>query len=143
MNTYTVEKVLMGRLPTGSDLITGLTELCQAEGIQAGQVSLIGALRSAKLGWWDDQNQVYHDFTVDHTTEILHGAGNISLLDGKPFVHLHLTLSHGDHPAIGGHVFEGCEVYVTEYIITALKGEPMTRHMDQATGLKLWKADSK
>ena len=141
MNTYSVKHVHMGRLPTGSDLLLGLTELCAKNDIRAGQVSLIGALLSAKLGWWDDVNKQYHTFDVDHTTEILHGAGNVSMLDGKPFVHLHLTLSHGDHPAIGGHVFEGCKVYVTEYVITALDGEPLTRHLDDATGLKLWKAD--
>ena len=41
-------------------------------------------LKKATLGAYDFEQNAYSTFTIDHTIEILHCTGNISMLEGKP-----------------------------------------------------------
>ncbi len=137
-----IQQVHVARLKAGGDLLTEIHEFCQNNGIQFGMVSIIGALKNATLGAYDFEQNAYSTFTIDHTIEILHCTGNISMLDGKPFAHLHATVSGHDGKALGGHVFEGCEIAVAECIIQQFEGPALLREEDPVTGLKLWKAES-
>lgn len=141
MQEYTVERVLVGRLPTGSDLLRGVRSLCQREGVRAAHVTILGALRQACLGWYDASAQRYERFNTTELAELLHCGGNVSLLEGEPLPHLHAVLAIRDQPTLGGHVFEGCEVFVAEYRIEVLAGPELQRLPDPTTGLQLWPAD--
>ncbi len=141
MQEYTVERVLVGRFPTGADLLRSVTALCQREGVRAANVSILGALRRACLGWFDARAQRYERFEIATLSELLHCGGNVSLLDGVPLPHLHAVLAVADRPCVGGHVFEGCEVFVAEYRIEVLAGPELQRMPDPTTGLQLWPAD--
>ncbi len=142
MRRMETAEVLMGRLPTGSDLLEGITALCRENRVLAGKITIIGALRKAKLGWYDEDAREYHTFEVPETTEILSCVGNVSVLDGRPFPHVHAVLGLRDEKVLGGHVFQGCEVFVAEYVLEVFAwGEGLERVEDPTTGLKLWPAD--
>jgi predicted DNA-binding protein with PD1-like motif len=76
--------------------------------------------------------------TVNEHVEILSGQGNVSLKDGKPFVHLHLVLGRSDGSCLGGHAAAGCKIFACEAAILALDGPALVREPDEATGLALW-----
>lgn len=141
MQEYTIDRVLVGRLPVGADLLEGLTTLCREQNVQAGHVEVIGALTESRLGWYDPGERRYHGFEVNELAELLHASGNVALLDGRPFIHLHAVLALRDERTFGGHVQEGCKVFVAEYRITCYRGEPLQREADSQTGLKLWRAE--
>jgi predicted DNA-binding protein with PD1-like motif len=65
--------------------------------------------------------------------------GNISLKDGEPFAHIHVSLGGPDGKLYGGHLVEG-EVFVAEVFIQELLGEPLERK-PQDNGLSLWDAE--
>ncbi len=130
---------IVTRLPKGADLLEALHALCVQHGIGRGQVSLIGALEKARLGFYlqDEQKYVNHD--VDEPVEILSGLGNVSIKDGKPFVHLHLVLGKQDMTCCGGHALPGCPIFACEVCILPLEGEALERALDKPTGLPLWR----
>jgi len=66
-------------------------------------------------------------------------VGNISLKDGRPFLHAHVTLADKEGHAFGGHLAPGTIVFVCELVVQALEGPEFTRELDQETGLPLWK----
>ncbi|MBI4797545.1 MAG: DNA-binding protein [Desulfarculus sp.] len=132
-------KVLVGRLPKGSDLLEALTQLCQAAGIQMGRVQAIGAVTRARVGYYDQAARVYNFLDFNQDLEILALVGNVSLKDGRSFVHAHVTLGDAQGQALGGHLAEGCEVFACEYEIVEYQAErPLERAWDQETGLMLW-----
>jgi len=132
-------KRIMGRLPKGSDLLEALSEICQQAGIQIGAVRAIGAVTRARVGYYDQAARVYNFLEFDHDLEILALLGNVSLKDGKPFVHAHVTLGDAQGRAFGGHLAEGCEVFACEYEIEQYQGQTLLeRGWDQETGLMLW-----
>ena len=128
---------LMGRLPKGADLLEALTALCEETNITKAQLQCIGALEGATLGYYLQKEREYISYDVKEHVEIVAGMGNIALKDGKPFVHLHLTRSRKDGSCIGGHAMPGIPIFVCEYIITPLPGEPLHRAYDDDTGLIL------
>ena len=70
--------------------------------------------------------------------EISSGLGNVSIRDGKPFIHLHLVLSGPDGTSVGGHAMEGCRAYVVEAYLRKLGGSPPVRQQVPGMTLKIW-----
>ncbi len=129
---------ILVRLPKGADLLLTLNALCKEKNITRGSVQVIGALEAAGLGYYLQDEKRYENHTVNEHMEILCGIGNISLKDGVPFVHMHLTLSKRDLSVIGGHTTPGNIIFAAEALITPVPGETLVREVDEATGLPLW-----
>jgi len=126
-------------LTHGEDLLAELTAACEEIGARSGAVEVIGALSSLALGYYHQDRKEYETHTFDGAWEIASAVGNVSMLDGQPFVHLHVVASGDDGRCVGGHLMPGCTVFAAEAAITALEGHaPPERELDGATGLKLW-----
>ncbi|MDY6906093.1 MAG: PPC domain-containing DNA-binding protein [Thermodesulfobacteriota bacterium] len=128
----------MGRLPHGGDIVTCVEAFCKTNDIQAGTVSIIGAVSSATLGVYDQAQQVYVTWQVEGALEILSCTGNISLKDGVPFLHAHILLGDEKGNVTGGHLFSETVVFAGEIEITELTGASFERGYDDTTGLMLW-----
>ncbi len=128
-----------GRLEKGVDIVEGISALIKANNIKAGIIEGIGAVSSARLGYFNQGKKVYEEKIFDENMEIVSLTGNISLKDGEPFPHLHAIFSRRDFSNIGGHLLFQTIVYAFEFVIFALDGEPLKREFDEDTGLYIWK----
>ena len=128
----------MGRLRYGADLLEEITEICRKQGIRLGRVEALGAVKRACLGFYDQQKREYRLFTLDQSLEMTNLTGNISLKDGHPIVHAHITLSDDTGKAYGGHLAHGTIVFACELMIQAFTSQVFERGIDQETGLPLW-----
>ncbi len=131
-------RVLMGRLETDDDLIPGLLKIVKKRGIEAGKVSAIGALQKARISYYHQERQEYQVMDFNQHLEIIGLEGNISLKDGEPIIHAHISLGDEEGKLFGGHLEEGTVVFACEYVIEELKGETFHRGVHQRTGLPLW-----
>jgi len=138
--TETVEskKIYMGGLDHGSDLLEELTAFCVDKGVQLGRVEAIGAVQKARVGFYDQTAREYEYVDLDMPAEITNLTGNISMKDGKPFVHAHITLYDDDGGSHGGHLAEGTIVFACEFVIEQFSGPTLDRSFDETTGLTLW-----
>ncbi len=137
-NNYEAGQVLTGRLPRGEDLLETLTDLVKEANIRSGHIKVLGALKNAKIGYFNQNNRKYYYHEFDSGVEIAHCQGNISILDGEPFIHAHIIITDSEGKAYGGHLAEGCEIYVAETIVQELIGEPQERVNEPESGLSLW-----
>lgn len=130
-----------GRLTHGADLLNELTQICEQNSITFGRVEAIGAVKKAKIGYYNTDTFKYEYHELDQALEILNLTGNISLKDGKPMVHAHVTLADNQSRAFGGHLCPETIVFACEYVIEQFEGEPFSRGYDKETGLPLWPAE--
>lgn len=135
---YSAGRRFVGCLSHSGDLVVMLEAFCIRHEITAAVFSLIGAVSKATLGTYDQAQQVYVTFTAEGDLEILSCTGNISLKEGKPFVHAHIILAGEGGKTIGGHLFPGTVVFAGEVHMVELKGPQLMREYDQTTGLMLW-----
>lgn len=126
------------RLGTGADLLDGITSFVQELPIESGWLTYLGAVQRASLRYYDQDERAYHDFEIDEHLEVLSGVGNVSMLDGRPFVHTHAAFADASGAAFGGHLNSGTVVWAIEIRIQELTGEPLVRDPDDCTSLSLW-----
>jgi len=135
---YNSGKVFFDRLPHDGDLLVSIKEAFQRNGTKMGFFVAIGAVKHAKIAFYNQDDHKYHEFSVDEPAEILHCTGNVSELDGETFVHAHITLGFKDGTTKGGHLVEGTNIFACELFAIPLDGEQLKRTFDDVTGLKLW-----
>lgn len=130
-------KSLMARLDHGADITDQITKLAGKECISMGVFCALGALTRAEIAFYDQESHEYSELIVDEPTELVSCTGNISIRDGKPFVHAHAVLAYSDGKTRGGHLLHG-KIFAAELFLIELLGEPMIREHDLLTGLYLW-----
>lgn len=81
------------RVNHNSDIINFLTEFSKENKITTARFTAIGALKSAKLGFYDQEKQVYSEISLSIPQEIDCCIGNVSVKEGKPFTHAHAVLT--------------------------------------------------
>jgi len=131
-------RYLIGRLQWGSDLLEEITRICREEKVRLGRVEAFGAVSKARLAYYDQQAREYRFIDMEKDLELTKLVGNVSLKEGEPIVHAHVTLADKDGRAYGGHLAPGTLVFACEFIIQAFDGPLLTRSYDAETGLQLW-----
>lgn len=131
-------KMFMCKLKCEADLLEEITRICVDKNIHLGRVEALGAVKKARLGYYNQKEREYHFYELDQTLEITSLVGNVSIKDGAPIVHAHVTFSDEDGHAYGGHLAPGTIVFACEIVIQVLDGPKFERRLDQETGLPLW-----
>ena len=128
---------LMIRLDHDAEIISQITYLANKEKICSGVFSVIGALKQAELGYYDQKSLEYRKILVEGPAELISASGNISLRDDQPFVHAHAMLSDQEGRVWGGHLSKGM-IFAAELYLLEFLGQPFKREHDPVTGLYLW-----
>jgi len=136
------ERHFIGRLPHNKDLISSVETFCLENHVELGWFSVIGAVSSVTLGYYDQKQMVYVTSKMDRHFEIASCSGNISRKQGNPFVHAHAVLTDENGKAIGGHIFSETIIFAGEIHVQAFTGPPFDREQDDQTGLMLWNMDN-
>jgi uncharacterized protein len=131
-------RAFVGRLEPGTDLVAEIERFCADQGIRSAWVSAIGAVSHAAFGFYEQDEHRYVEMSSDYHREITGFTGNISLRDGKPFLHAHAGFATRDGSSVGGHVLPGCVVFVGEVTIREMSDVELEREPDEFTGLALW-----
>jgi predicted DNA-binding protein with PD1-like motif len=134
---YSASKELIMRLKHDADLVQSITELAMDKGVKAGSFTAIGALKRARLGYYDQKSHEYRELKVDMPHEMASCIGNISNKGGQPFVHAHVVLADETGNTKAGHLLEGI-IFAAEVHLHQLEGPRLERKHDEATGLSLW-----
>ena len=130
-------RIFLARLDHGADIISQITNLAEKNGIETAALCAIGALSRAELGYYDQLSHEYGTFSLEEPVELASCSGNISIRDGRPFVHAHAVLSDRTGRTFGGHLTTGT-IFAAELFLQELSGLPLKRVPDSITGLKLW-----
>lgn len=129
---------VVARLAHDGDLLEEIGAVADAHGIQMAELRAIGALKTARLAFYDQTAHQYGEFAVDEPVEVVALLGNVTRKDGATFVHAHATLAGHDGACVGGHVSPGCVVFACELMLQELVGDSLEREFDPVTGLALW-----
>ena len=134
----TAGRAFVGRLDTGSDLVGEIERFCAEQTILAAQVTVIGAVRGARYAYYEQTDHRYLELESSTHHEIVGFVGNVSMREGRPFLHAHATFADASGATVGGHLLPGCEVFAAEIMIRELGDVALVRQHDEETGLALW-----
>ena len=124
------------RMFKGEEITQSLLQLSGREKITTAHVSGIGGVCDIELGFFDLEKKDYDHQKFNGLYELLNLSGNITLVDGSPFLHAHVTLGDSSYRTIGGHLFKATISVTGEFFVTPLDIE-VSRNYDAETQLKL------
>lgn len=128
--------IFLIRFLKGEEVMKSLGEFLTKNNISLASFSGIGAVQKAEIGFYDLKNKKYLWEKIDEEMEVLSLIGNVSLLDGKPFIHAHITLGDRNCNARGGHLKEATVGATLEIVLKKLTGK-IKRTFDDEIGLNL------
>jgi len=136
MKTLEFEGGYIIKLERGEEVTESLEQFLKEQKIPGGVVTGLGGVGNAELGFYDLPLKTYHRKKFPGNQELIHYAGNITLVDNKPFVHAHAVVSGPDFKAWSGHFFSAIIAITGEFIIHP---EPwhIERKLDEEVGLNL------
>jgi hypothetical protein len=126
------------RLETGEEVHPSLVAIAEREHVRGGWLNGIGAASEVELGYYDLERRDYDRTPVDGEVEVASASGPLSMLDGKPHIHLHAVVSDRQCVTRGGHLFRAVAGATLEFVLLVADG-PIERTWDEATGLNLWR----
>jgi uncharacterized protein len=135
--TLRLGRVFLVRAEHDSDIIEYVTQFAKDQAIAVASFTAIGALKNAKLGFYDQQKHQYMEEALAEPVEIASCIGNISTKKDEPFVHAHSVLSDKNGNTKAGHLLAG-KVFAAEIHINELLGDKIIRTKDDLTELALW-----
>ncbi len=122
------------RLDAGERILETLKALCERDAIGGGFFHGLGAVGEAEIGRFDPSRNDYDWATVPGPSEVVSLYGNITTVDGKPFLHAHIALGDGAFAVRGGHLKEATVLATCEITLVRFRDD-IARTRDAATGL--------
>jgi len=123
-----------------AEIVKALNAFCEERGIQSGTIYGIGAIDELILRFFNPQTKQYVDKTFQEQMEIANLTGNISQMDGKTYLHLHITVGRSDYSVLAGHLLSATLNGAGEFVVEDF-GTPVTRVYVPEIGLNCYKLD--
>jgi uncharacterized protein len=129
-------RVVVAVLDKGDEALAGITEAARRHGLDAAQLTAVGAMAHAEVGYFDREKRDYDHIPVPEQVEVLSLLGDVADKDGTPVVHAHAVLGRRDGSVVGGHLLAG-EVWPTLEVILTEVAPQLAKSVDPETGLAL------
>ncbi len=130
--------LIIARIDKGEEITSCIKKICEDEHLQTGVISGIGALGQVELGHFNSETKQYKTKIFTGQFEIASLTGNISRMDGVPYLHLHAMVANDDFVTYGGHFSKGF-VSATAEISIVTGSSDIGRVFDDEIGLNLIK----
>lgn len=124
-------------LDNHSNIVETLTDFVRNQNIQAGEITGIGAVSEATLLFFNPATKKYVDKTFKEQMEVTNISGNISEIEGKLTLHLHITLGREDYTALAGHLLEAKIQGAAEFIVYPLDSR-VVKIKNEEIGINLY-----
>ena len=109
----------------------------EKKGVGCAWLNGIGALENPEIGYYSIKDKKYHRKQFTGEFELTSLIGNITIKEGNPFAHTHITFSDTMYRVYGGHLFDAKITAAGEFLMT--KSEiPLQRKFNEDVGLALW-----
>ena len=124
-------------LAKGDNINKTFESFAEVKGVGCAWLNGIGALENPEIGYYSLEDKSYYRKTFKGEYELTSLIGNITLKEGKPFSHTHITFSDTEFRVFGGHLFNANITAAGEFIMQ-FGSDEINREMNTEIGLPLW-----
>ena len=124
-------------LAKGDNINKTFESFAEVKGVGCAWLNGIGALENPEIGYYSLEDKSYYRKTFKGEYELTSLIGNITLKEGKPFSHTHITFSDTEFRVFGGHLFDANITAAGEFIMQ-FGSDEINREMNAEIGLPLW-----
>jgi len=118
-------------LKAGAGIPDDILAIARTEKISTARVEAIGGVEELRLAYFNRRTKRYEEQDFKEFLEVTGILGNVTLKDGKPFLHIHGTFGRRDLSALAGHVMSAKVFPLLEVVITPTKNRALRRFDDE------------
>lgn len=133
MRYFVLGPTYVVRLDAGEKIVETLKALCERDAIGGGFFIGLGGVSKAEIGHFDPVAKDYTWLKLTGPREIVSLTGNITKVNGRPFVHAHIALGDNAFAVRGGHLKEAVVSVTCEVTLTRFRDD-IGRTKDEASG---------
>ena len=123
-------------LKSGAKVPEDIVSIAVREKIGTASVQAVGGVDRLRLAYFNREEKKYEEHDFNEFMEVTSLLGNITLKDGKPFLHVHGNFGRRDLSVLGGHVMSAVVAPILEVVITPTKNRAL-RKFDHDLGLNV------
>ena len=123
-------------LKAGSKIPDSVLAIASKEKVATALVTAIGGVKELRLAYFNHETKEYEEHEYREFLEVTSLLGNVTLKDGKPFLHVHGTFGRKDLSTLAGHVVAATAFPLLEVVITPTKNRAL-RKFDDELGLNV------
>jgi len=121
-------------LKAGAKVPGAIQAIAAREKIRTARVEAIGGVSKLTLAYFNHKTKRYEEHDYEEFLEVTSLLGNITLKDGKPFLHAHGNFGKRDQSVVGGHIVSATAFPFLEVVITPTKNVALKR-FDESMGM--------
>jgi len=118
-------------LKAGARIPDDILAIVKREEVATARVEAIGGVEELRLAYFNRDAKRYEEHDFKEFLEVTGILGNITMKDGKPFLHIHGTFGRRDLSALAGHVITAKVFPLLEVVITPTKNRALRRFDDE------------
>ncbi|HUI23034.1 MAG TPA: DUF296 domain-containing protein [Nitrososphaerales archaeon] len=123
-------------LKAGAKIPDDILAIAAREKIATARMEAIGGVKELRLAYFNHKTKRYEEHVFREFLEVTGILGNLTLKDGKPFLHIHGTFGRKDLSTLAGHVM-GAKVFpLLEAVVTPTRNRAL-RRFDDDLGLNV------
>jgi hypothetical protein len=126
----------VARLETGADWDAEIEALAEAEGIDAGWFTALGAVQDAVVAFYDQTDFEYRTVEYDEPLTLAACVGNVALEGGRRVARSHAVLSRRSGQTLSGRL-ESATVFEADLHVRTFP-EGLDREHHEPTDMALW-----
>ncbi|MBW2988089.1 DNA-binding protein [Candidatus Woesearchaeota archaeon] len=138
MRVLKTKEAFVLRLDKGEELIAKLKEFCIQHNLRLGLIIGLGAAHRVVLANYNPSTKHYSEQKFEGSFEIAMLNGNISEMNGEPYLHIHATIADPSFKTYSGHLKEAVISATCEITIIPIQGK-LERYYEPKLGLNLYK----
>jgi len=123
-------------LKAGSKIPDDILAIAKKERVVTARVEAIGGVEELRLAYFNRHAKRYEEHDFKEFLEVTGILGNVTLKDGKPFLHIHGTFGRSDLSTLAGHVMTAKVFPLLEVVITPTRNRAL-RRFDDSLGLNV------
>ncbi len=118
-------------LKAGAKIPDDIVAIANREKIASAKVEAIGGVKRLRLAYYDHAAKRYEEHDFEEFLEVTGIIGNLTLKDGKPFLHAHGNFGRRDLSVVAGHIMSALVYPLLEVAITPTKNRALRRFDDE------------
>ena len=122
------------RLNAGAKVPGAIQAIAAREKIRTARVEAIGGVSKLTLAYFNHNTKKYEEHDYEEFLEVTSLLGNITLKEGKPFLHAHGNFGKRDQSVVGGHIVSATSFPFLEVVITPTENVALKR-FDESMGM--------
>ncbi len=125
------------RVDPKEEICEKLMEVAEKEEIMLAEINGLGAVNDITTGVFDTVNKEYHANHFQGTFEIVSLTGTLTRMDGKVYLHAHMSVGDEKGSVVGGHLNRAVVSATSEIVIRIIDGRVGRKFSDEI-GLNLF-----